>query len=435
MKTDTTVFNSQEVYFRVYDFGGQEIFSSVHHIFINSNSLYFLVFNMAKLSNKDLQRLKFWCLSILKNAAKAPVILIGTFLRKYNRQNKEDKNLIEINKRISKFLKTLSSELNILENEQRLFFPLENSNSINSIEIKNTKDKVSSVVSGRAGIQRQNFLNFEVLTSWVLFMDNCREENNFATKKMFTKKASLCGFENWEVENMLEIYSEKRIISYFPKLSFLDNENFIFFTPSYFAQALGSFIRDKSFHELAFRIPSEKFSLYRKYVDTGILSKEIFNILLKEYSEKEKKYILELAIQTLILIPVHNCSDQYILPELLPPFDTKIKAPLTRDVDFVFMEYVLLGTFVKIINDFLIQEGVTQNFLYKGFCRIIFETEYIIDIFVSTDKSISFSLAQSSDLEFLNRLLEDLVSVFRTSILQKFEMTTRTNRDKIEEVV
>eukprot|EP00924_Labyrinthula_sp_SR-Ha-C_P002976 snap_masked-scaffold_13-processed-gene-11.55-mRNA-1 protein AED:1.00 eAED:1.00 QI:0/0/0/0/1/1/7/0/373 len=64
MKTNYPVFNTQDIYFRVYDFGEQEIFSSVHHIFMNSNSLYFLVFNMTKISQNYLFRLQFWCESI-----------------------------------------------------------------------------------------------------------------------------------------------------------------------------------------------------------------------------------------------------------------------------------------------------------------------------------------------------------------------------------
>eukprot|EP00924_Labyrinthula_sp_SR-Ha-C_P012504 snap_masked-scaffold_10-processed-gene-8.37-mRNA-1 protein AED:1.00 eAED:1.00 QI:0/0/0/0/1/1/2/0/240 len=50
IKTHSYGFVSVDVFFRVYDFGGQEIFSSVHHIFMSSNALYFLVFDMNKLS-------------------------------------------------------------------------------------------------------------------------------------------------------------------------------------------------------------------------------------------------------------------------------------------------------------------------------------------------------------------------------------------------
>eukprot|EP00924_Labyrinthula_sp_SR-Ha-C_P012794 snap_masked-scaffold_93-processed-gene-0.17-mRNA-1 protein AED:1.00 eAED:1.00 QI:0/0/0/0/1/1/3/0/673 len=424
MKINTGEFNTKEVYFRVYDFGGQEVFSSIHHIFMNSKSIYFLVFNMTKLSSIDIQRMKFWCESILRNALEAPIIFIGTCLRRYKRKNREDKNLKVMNENLVNFTKTLSSKLHLLENEQRIFFPIENSYGKNSKEITRIKEKASNIVSGRADINRQDFLNFKARTSWILFMDNCREENNFTTKKEFKEKAFLCGFEALLVEDMLQAYSKAGIISYFPDLNLPDSENLIFFAPSYLAQALGSFIRDKSFHELAFRISSEKFSLYRKYVDSGKLNKELFNILLRDYSQKERRYIFQLAIQTLVLIPVENIEDQYIHPELLPPVDNKLNAPLKRDVDFIFTSLILLSTFVQIVNIFQRQKNVTETLLYKGFCRIIFGTNYIIDIFVATDKVISFSLVQSLDLGFLSGHLENLIPVIRKTILTKFEMVT-----------
>eukprot|EP00924_Labyrinthula_sp_SR-Ha-C_P004286 snap_masked-scaffold_3-processed-gene-19.43-mRNA-1 protein AED:1.00 eAED:1.00 QI:0/0/0/0/1/1/2/0/135 len=59
IKGNSYGFAESNVHFRIYDFDGKEIFSSVHHILMNSNSLYFVVFNMTKISENDLFRLKF----------------------------------------------------------------------------------------------------------------------------------------------------------------------------------------------------------------------------------------------------------------------------------------------------------------------------------------------------------------------------------------
>eukprot|EP00924_Labyrinthula_sp_SR-Ha-C_P006453 snap_masked-scaffold_57-processed-gene-1.10-mRNA-1 protein AED:1.00 eAED:1.00 QI:0/0/0/0/1/1/2/0/273 len=204
-KDASAVFNSEDVYFRIYDFGGQEIFSSIHHIFMNSNSLYFLVFNMTKISQNDLFRLKFWCESILKNTEKAPVIFIGTYLRRYNRKNIKDTNLERIQKELQNFVKSLSSELNILKNDMNIFFPIENA-KLDSQEKKDIKDKIKSLVSGAAGINKENFLNFRIETAKIIFLDNCREQTNIMTLKEFEDKSYSCGFEVSEVQDMLEIY-------------------------------------------------------------------------------------------------------------------------------------------------------------------------------------------------------------------------------------
>eukprot|EP00924_Labyrinthula_sp_SR-Ha-C_P012211 snap_masked-scaffold_10-processed-gene-0.39-mRNA-1 protein AED:1.00 eAED:1.00 QI:0/0/0/0/1/1/3/0/646 len=409
MKTNNFVFAKNDVYFRVYDFGGQEIFSSVHHIFMNSYSLYFLVFNMTKISQNDLFRLKFWCESILKNTEKAPVIFIGTYLRRYKRKNIKDTKLEIIQNKLQEFVKNLSSELNILKNDMNIFFPIENS-KIDSQEKKDIKDKIKSLVSGAAGINKENFINFKIGTAHILFLDNCREQTNIMTLKEFEDKSYSCGFEDWEVEAMLQIYSKAGLICYFPYLDLEADENFIFFAPSYLAQALGKFIRDPNFHELAFRIPSNKFSLYRIYVDKGKLNKELFNILLKEYSDKEKKYILSLALNSLVLIPVEKENDVFILPELLPELKrAKIKPSFRTDIKIVFQSFVRLAVFVKVVFLFLKDEDVHESLLFKGFARIIFKNKRIVDIFLNTETEISFTLVQVNNLKWLKQNV-DLIS-------------------------
>eukprot|EP00924_Labyrinthula_sp_SR-Ha-C_P000320 snap_masked-scaffold_25-processed-gene-3.36-mRNA-1 protein AED:1.00 eAED:1.00 QI:0/0/0/0/1/1/2/0/609 len=395
MKTSSPGFAKRDVYFRVYDFGGQEIFSSVHHIFMNSNSLYFLVFNMTKISQNDLFRLKFWCESILRNTEKAPVIFIGTYLKRYNRKNIKDTNLEIIQNKLQDVVKSLSSELNILENDMNIFFPIENS-KLDSQEKKDIKDKIKSLVSGAAGINKENFLNFKMRTAQILFLDNCREQTNIMTLKEFEDKSYSCGFEDWEVEDMLKIYS---------KVDLEADENFIFFAPSYLAQALGAFIRDPTFHQLAFRIPSNKFSLYRNYVDSGKISIEIFNVLLKEYTEKEKKYIFELSLKNLILVRVENEADKYILPELLPPVDDKIKPTYRSDIEFSFNSTLRLSIFVKVVTFLEKEDNISDCFIFKYFSRFIFNNNRIVDIFVKTEESIGFTLVQSGSFEWLKEIV------------------------------
>eukprot|EP00924_Labyrinthula_sp_SR-Ha-C_P005607 snap_masked-scaffold_92-processed-gene-0.23-mRNA-1 protein AED:1.00 eAED:1.00 QI:0/0/0/0/1/1/2/0/276 len=261
-----------------------------------------------------------------------------------------------------------------------IFFPIENS-KLDSQEKKDIKDKIKSLVSGASGIKKENFLNFRIRTAKILFLDNCREQTNIMTLKEFEDKSYSCGFEDWEVEQMLEIYSRA-----------------------------GKFIRDPNFHELAFRIPSNKFSLYRIYVDKGKLNKELFNILLKEYSDKEKKYILSLALNSLVLIPVEKENDVFILPELLPELKkAKIKPSLRTDIKIVFKSLVRLAVFVKVVFLFLEDEDILESLLFKGFARIIFKNKRIIDIFLNTETEISFTLVQGNNLEWLKENV-DLIS-------------------------
>eukprot|EP00924_Labyrinthula_sp_SR-Ha-C_P010373 snap_masked-scaffold_23-processed-gene-4.9-mRNA-1 protein AED:1.00 eAED:1.00 QI:0/0/0/0/1/1/3/0/78 len=59
-----------------------EILFYLFMILLDKNSLYFyekkaiylVVFNLTKLKEKDLFRLKFWCENILRNTPKAPIL-------------------------------------------------------------------------------------------------------------------------------------------------------------------------------------------------------------------------------------------------------------------------------------------------------------------------------------------------------------------------
>eukprot|EP00924_Labyrinthula_sp_SR-Ha-C_P012503 snap_masked-scaffold_10-processed-gene-8.36-mRNA-1 protein AED:1.00 eAED:1.00 QI:0/-1/0/0/-1/1/1/0/297 len=279
----------------------------------------------------------------------------------------------------------------------------------------NIRKIVQNIVSGTAGVETEGFLIFEANIAMILFLDNCREENNLMTLKEFEDRARSCGFEEAEVEEMLELYSKSGVLCYFPRLNLEANENFIFFAPSYLAQALGNFIRDPSFHELAFRVPSEKFSLYRKYVDTGKISKEMFNILLKKYT-KEKKNVIQLAIETLVLIPVENENDIYILPELLPSIiPPRIKHSSKTDIEFIFNKPLKLPIFVKAITILQKEDNISECFIYKYFARFIFENTKIIDIFVRSEKSIGITLVEQGTLSWLKEVVSrvsfDLVNV------------------------
>eukprot|EP00924_Labyrinthula_sp_SR-Ha-C_P011490 snap_masked-scaffold_46-processed-gene-1.46-mRNA-1 protein AED:0.79 eAED:1.00 QI:0/0/0/0.25/1/1/8/0/682 len=291
-------FTSEDTFLRVYDFGGQEVFSSVHHIFMNKKAIYLVVFNMTKLNENDLFRLKFWCESILRNAPKAPVLFIGTFLNTFLKKNKTLEGVISL---FESFISELSGKLNLVEDKETIFFPVENAIDSNKSREKAIKKELMSI--GKYDSKLNNLLNPRLLIKsvYVLFLDNCREESSYMTVQKFKLKAKKCNFSEEEMEEMLEIYSNEGIISYFPDLNLSDSENFIFFAPSFLAQALGSFIRDESFHQLAFRTNKKVFSNYRKYIDTGIIRKDLFDVLLKQYNKKEREYVLSLALHILIL--------------------------------------------------------------------------------------------------------------------------------------
>eukprot|EP00924_Labyrinthula_sp_SR-Ha-C_P006239 snap_masked-scaffold_31-processed-gene-0.13-mRNA-1 protein AED:1.00 eAED:1.00 QI:0/0/0/0/1/1/5/0/634 len=396
-------FTTSDTFFHVYDFGGQEVFSSVHHIFMNKKAIYLVVFNMTKLNKKDLFRLKFWCESILRNTPKAPVLFIGTYLKTFLKKNK---TLGNINNTIKSFLSKLSGKLNLVEDKETIFFPVENAVDFDKSREKAIKSKLKYSINRGISIK----------SVYALFFDNCREESSYMTVEKFKLKAKKCNFSKEQMEEMLEIYSKEGIISYFPGLNLSASENFIFFAPSFLAQALGSFIRDESFHQLAFRTNKNVFSNYRKYIDTGIIRKDLFEVLLQQYTKKEREYVLNLALHSLILFVDPREKNSFIVPVLLPEVkDSKLKISLTPDLVWKTDNPITREKFLQIVFIFFNHKKLQNSFLFKFFSRIIFGPDEILDIFVIKENELSFRFIGTERDGFLLNFIQQLVEQHNVS--------------------
>eukprot|EP00924_Labyrinthula_sp_SR-Ha-C_P004544 snap_masked-scaffold_1-processed-gene-3.30-mRNA-1 protein AED:1.00 eAED:1.00 QI:0/0/0/0/1/1/2/0/453 len=369
-------FQSHDIYFRVYDFG-QEVFSSVHHIFMNKNAYYLVVFNLTKLKEKDLYRLKFWCESILKNSPKAPVMFIGTFLNTFLKKNK---TLEKVNYTIKSFLSELSGELNILKDKETIFFPVENGFCSDKFRGNLIKDRLRSIVAYMVLFYSGLFIGIRVKSIYVLFLDNCREESSYITVEKFKLKAKKCNFSEEEMEEMLERYSKEIIISYFKDINLSET------------QALRSFIRDESFHQLAFRTNNKVFSNYRKYIDTGIIRKNLFDVLLKQYTRKEREYVLHLALHSLILFVDPRKKKALVVPELLPEVkDKKLKGFYGNLKKVNFPQPITKTTFLKVISISLSEDSLIDSFLFNSFARFIFGAGSILDIYINIENIMIFN--------------------------------------------
>eukprot|EP00924_Labyrinthula_sp_SR-Ha-C_P011558 snap_masked-scaffold_17-processed-gene-1.17-mRNA-1 protein AED:1.00 eAED:1.00 QI:0/-1/0/0/-1/1/1/0/456 len=374
-------FKTYDTFLRVHDFGGQEVFSSVHHIFMNKKANYLVVFNMTKLKEEDLFRLKFWCESILRNTPKAPVLFIGTYLNTFLKKNK---TLHSVYYKFKSFLSELSRNLNVVEDEGTIFFPVENA-------VDSDKSRENAV---KAQLRKKNDYNGSDPLIWiksvyVLFLDNCREESSYMTVEKFKLKAKKCNFSEQEMEEMLEIYSKEGIISYFKDINLSESENFIFFALSFLAQALGSFIRDENFHQLAFRTNKKVFSNYRKYIDTGIITKDLFEVLLKQYTKKQREYVLNIALHSLVLFADSREKNAFIVPELLPEGkDKKLKALKGSKKVVKFVSPITIATFVRIIFLFLDDNNIVESHIFKYFARFVFSVESILDIYFVEENKV-----------------------------------------------
>eukprot|EP00924_Labyrinthula_sp_SR-Ha-C_P004857 maker-scaffold_1-snap-gene-14.1-mRNA-1 protein AED:0.21 eAED:0.21 QI:0/0.5/0/0.66/1/0.66/3/0/618 len=391
-------YKSNNPFYRVSDFGGQEVFSSLHHLFMNPNAVYVLVFNLTKQNNKDMNRLKFWLKSVVKNAPRAPIVLIGTYLKLFLRKNKKEE-LEKTELKVFKLVSETFTDFQVPKNEKINLFPIENSNP-SSKTISEIHEKLKSFAK-----EDEFFINYvstelSLPCVWVLFLDNCREESNYISLKKFKNKGKLCKFTEENLDDMLNIYSRAGIIFYHNNLELSEETNFIFFAPSYIAQALGSFIRDSNLHQLAFRLNSEIFPEYRKYIDFGIIRKTLFNMLLRDYTTKEREYVLKVALSSMILLKYDEKAESFIVPELVPVLkDRRIRPSKDTEAYIEFKKPISLIMFLNVVLEYKNEHQPRDILLYRYFARFIFNPDKIVDMFLLSEKKIGFKLVKKTWLE------------------------------------
>eukprot|EP00924_Labyrinthula_sp_SR-Ha-C_P012471 snap_masked-scaffold_10-processed-gene-7.5-mRNA-1 protein AED:1.00 eAED:1.00 QI:0/0/0/0/1/1/3/0/597 len=415
-----------DYYFRISDFGGQEVFYSLYHLFLSERGVYILVFNLNKAKEEDLYKIRFWLNTIEKYSPKAPFFIVGTFLDRFLKYNKENE-LENLSKCISDYLKYNSLSENLMKNENLCFFPLENFRGPNSEEAKKLKKKFATLISSTANVNKDLFSE-AIRTPYVFFMDSCREQRNFFTLSNFKLLAQQSMFSDDEIHEMLNQFRTLGIVLYFPDLKVIDEQNYIFFSQSYLAQALGSFIRDESLHELAFRVKTELFTHYKKYVRTGKIHEDLLNNLLKTYSNSEKKFVINLAIQSLILIQVEiNCGKYiYVIPSQLPNFvfDGKrkvIKPMKTPDVKVKFSVAINHRFFILFIIELFhqIEDEKSEIALFtKIFARIVVNTRFQFDIYLSNDKEVTLSFTSKKDIFGIVQKLQAIVKELKKSYFE-----------------
>ena len=165
---------------QILDFAGDKEYYAYHHMFLKSQALYVIVFNITKLVkdsfknvNIDIKRLQFWLESVCSHVPpKTPIFLVGTH------RGGLDKICMQIlNGHLRKHLwDSYCDELVVNDVDELIFFPVENSNGQNDAGVNSLRLKVMSVAK-----EREAARDCDICLSWLRIRDaiiNQREKKN-----------------------------------------------------------------------------------------------------------------------------------------------------------------------------------------------------------------------------------------------------------------
>ena len=180
----------------IWDYGGQSVFYTLHHLFLTRFGVYLVVFNLTELLERPDEcssYLLFWLNSIELHASSAPVLLVGTFLDLLIDEMKGSEEMIASRlQMVSKMINDLCVGFDqVCSFESFMFCPISN------------KDK-AGISSLRKAIEREtgsaDYVQTPVSLKWMRALDILTESSiEQAWVKVAELKVELktVGVEKW----------------------------------------------------------------------------------------------------------------------------------------------------------------------------------------------------------------------------------------------
>lgn len=210
---------------KILDFAGDKEYYAYHQIFLNTNAIYVIVFNIQEcikevikdIESTVIRRLRFWLESIychVPQGTRAHIFLVGT-----HRADIEMDTLREINTYIYKALGHLFiDEIFFNVEDDLMFFHVENSRGVNDNGVIILRKKIRSVAED----ELKDVMGQEIPSSWIEVQDaiiryqQSRKTPVCLTVQEFKEIFVQMQLLRWS-EEMLEYFHEKGMIIYMDK--------------------------------------------------------------------------------------------------------------------------------------------------------------------------------------------------------------------------
>nr|XP_058942312.1 uncharacterized protein LOC131770612 [Pocillopora verrucosa] len=206
---------------KILDFAGDKEYQAYFHMFLRSQAIYVIVFNMAEFAEDSLRdlttkikSLHLWLESVCSHVtSNTPILLVGT-----HRGNMERSTMERINENLERnFWKPFCDELVVNKVDELFFFPVENSMGQNDVGIKTFQRAIIATAEELKGTMGRN-----IPLSWIQIQDaliSMKSEKGVKVCVRFEEFPRvfdnfIC--TNW-TEETLKYFHEKGFIMYLDK--------------------------------------------------------------------------------------------------------------------------------------------------------------------------------------------------------------------------
>ena len=233
--------DSSKLSVTIWDFGGQNVFKAIHHLFISPDGVYLIVFSLSKMvenEDKELNELLYWIESVLFHGEEPRICIVGTHLDEFTG------DLIEISNKIENKIKSIKSEIILAKyTNEIVFFPVDNKGR--------TSDGIQKLRKSIIELAESNeIIKEKVPLKWIICLEDIRvkisnnemsstiELNNFID---FTKEYSI---DRKSTMEMLKYCHKMGTILYWENI-----ENVVVLNPQWLINAAGQIIHESEYHK------------------------------------------------------------------------------------------------------------------------------------------------------------------------------------------
>ena len=364
----------------IWDYGGQAVFYTLHHIFLTKWGVYLLVFNpKAYLADPTSTEnyLRFWLHSVRIHAPEAPIIMVATFASEVDRRKWN-----KLNKMIAKLVKRSTSSHNLIPCDELFYFPIDN----------RTKSGVDALrQAAEEAISKQDVVNFPVSLQWMQALDASLDKKTpwirFAQYKEIATAVGVNSSE--EINAMLALFHELGVILHFTSTEAL--REFVVTSPDWLIANVSKLIRDSSLHKLDTRtlvsagLRADMETLHAK----ALVSRDLLEFF---WGRTEAAFLLDL-MRSLFLLSNWKFRSQeelYLVPSMIQGNRENVDGK-SKNTDLstcalceIRFEYLLPGVLERLVclcvEYSSTREDTLEPMLSKHFCRVWFSDSYFVDL-------------------------------------------------------
>jgi len=407
--------NNDGVPLTLWDFAGQQVFYSLHHIFLSDNAIYLLCFDIQQfLQNTDseIQIIKFWIRSLLLNAKNAPLLIVGTHCEP---KSVTHEDFLETSAKLKTVIAEFK-EVRLICNEGLYFFPVANNlKAKNERYLNPIKKQIGDILSGNQNAIELSSFNSQVKSSWVFLMDILLAENQPQLQlARVIEIGEEYGMNAKSIEEALNFYHETGTIVYFGNSMMVDEDrndcNFVIINPQWLLDCLGCFMYDVKFHgSKETKIDTLYMEDVQQLEKSGLMSRKLFNKLLSSLTEEEKYFIETLCMNKKLMSKfIFNTnkegenlfldSDKFLIPVMIKDEEDEIIVPKGHKIELQLNEVLPIGLFETVICSFVEKSGQIEGSkdpeLFKNAAIIWFGNEMKIKLFLSQEDVIMVRLSE-----------------------------------------